>query len=435
MNTPMHSRLGLTAWHSLSATDKAAWNLAPELPPGAPECLRRQPAPSSVDDKISLYSNSLDYLGWRQEDTHAFPPWLMPDGRPLPHGAVGPVGDPVWSGEQFWDNHGWRQIPRYFIPRLLDEVRDGELHKAELTLAAMLHFFHDSANLGHLHPNRLFHEFRQPDPSRILYFHRIFDNVEPELHPVEPLLLGRTAAEVVQRLGFMVERNHLRTRQIMIDSIDAAQAGDDGKLARLFAPIYQDVVLQTASLLHTAIVLAGSTVPKTPPLPLIEAVPRYIHPGGPYASLVPVNQHVVDGRMVPLEYGGQPRTGYGMCAFHSIRFLLEPGAFDLVKGAIALSDRYTDGQDPDLPVTFIVATAPVWDTQVVSDLHYAPPFRERFSLELVPGQPPVPFAVELEDAETLLLAVRPEVKRIDGHDRCAFPHILLIDPRLTHHPV
>lgn len=442
MPSQMHLIVGELAWRSLSEADQQAWSLSPEIPECAPDFMRRLET-HSVAEKMAHYSVFLDYMGYRPEDFRKTPEYMLPGLVPVPHGAV--AGDLMSAAgaEQLFDVWGWRYVLRTFVPRMFDLAADGKMEQAALFSGLLGHFLQDGASIGHLIPARLLYDLSPDDPATgHADLHAPFDNVLPELEPVTPQLLGTSVPEVVFRLSQMGEANYQEVLRTTIPMLEACRRGDTETMTAMSAPCYRSALLQLASLLHTVVALTQGTldpeeVAATQDLDLTEAVGSLIHPGSDYRVVIPRNYTIDQGRYVPLraDLGNGPETvnpGLGMTSFHSIRYLMEPGAFSHVEGAVALSSDYLRDQEEQMEVEFFVGLDPDWNQIVDSDLQYGPGLTKAFSCRLKPGRPAQAFSVELGDAQTLMFGVRPEPLFFAGGGyRCWYPHVVLVAPKLV----
>jgi hypothetical protein len=370
------------------------------------------------------------------------PQFMLPGDVAVPHGAVTSNLTPAASDDQLPDVWGWRYVLRTFVPRLMEQARKGNMEEAAFFMGLLAHFLQDGSCIGHVLSARLMYDLSPNDPAvGHVDFHAPFDDCDPPLEIVRPLLLGTTIPEIVFRLSQLGERNHRKILQRTLPLLDACRRGDKGELNRLCQPFLQSAVLQVASLLHTVIVVTRNSVPEdeaaaTDDVDLTEAEGYFIHPGSDYRVVIPRNYTIDQGQYVPLraDLGHGPvdvNPGLGMTSFHSIRYLLEPGAFDRVEGQVGLSSDYTRDQEEEMEVEFFVATAAEWNRTVTSDLEYGPEMPEVFSHWLKPGRPAQPFSVELGEAQTLLFGVRPKAYRTPDGWRCWYPHVVLSAPRLV----
>lgn len=437
----MHKVMGALAWRSLSEADQEAWGLSAEVPEWAPSFFQSF-QPRSVEEKIAVYSLFLDQLGYEMSFARQFPQYLLPGGTLVPHGAAGPGLSHAALDEQLFEVWGWRHVLRSFVPRMIEEARQGRKEEAALTGGVLAHFLQDGACLSHLVSARLLYDLSPNDPEvGHVDLHSPFDDCNPPLGTVTPLLLGTTPGEVVLRLSHLGELNYREALHRTIPLLQACRAGDRETMDSLSQPLLQSAVLQLASLLHTVIVLAEDRVPEEEAAALgawdlVEAVPYLVHAGFDYRAVVPKNHNLVGGRYVPLraDLGEGVTTvtpGLGMTSFHSVRYLLEPGVFDRVEGQVALSADYTRDQEEDMEVEFFISLAEDWNQTITSDLEYGDALPKVYSCWLKPGQVAHTFSVELGQAQTLCLAVRPRVvRRTDGY-KCWYPHVVLAHPRLT----
>ena len=442
MDGTEHQEMGRLAWHSLSEETREAWNLSTSIPDDAPLFIRRQPQPASVEEKIGHYCQLLDLMGWRSRDMCSVPDFLLSNGKPVPHGGVSSELTSVWcDGEHhLCDAWGWRMVMRRFVPKLIDTFRQGYMEQAALYAGLLGHFLQDGSALGHLFPNQLFHGLAPQTGEAFVRYHVVFDQCRPVLKPAVPSLLGCSVPEVVFRLGILGEQTYRIAQQQLSASLNAARRGDQPELDRLAQPLHQRAVDQFASLLYTAARIGTGTVDASEAnalagFDLTHAVAHYVHPGRNYGPTAPVNHNIVNGHKVPLraDLGEGVVTvdpGLGMTSFSSIRYLLEPGAFSSVEGSVALSADYVEDQAPDMDVEFLIGLADDWYREQPMDLAYGPELREGFSCRLKPGQRAVPFSVSLANAQTLMFAVRPHPRLVEGTEVCWHAHVVLAHPRL-----
>jgi len=433
--------MGELAWDSLSADDQAAWALSPAIPECAPDFFKTGPQPRTVREKMGRYSVFLDLMGWRTSNLGKTPEFLLPGGQPVPHGGVTPTLTSVWSGEQFFDAWGWRTVLRTFVPRMVGRLRAGENEQAALCSGLLAHFVEDGAALGHLFPNHLFYDLLPEADAFPGNLHRTMDFCEPSLDPVKPRLLGTSVPEFVFRLGVLGEQNYQLAKRQLLPFLGACTAGDSAAMDRLAQPLLQNAVAQVVHLLHTAVALGRGPIPESESEALTEfdltqAVDHFIHPSAAYGPVVPRGGNIVENELVPLrlDFGKGPETvetGLGMSSFHSVRHLLEPGAFARVEGAIGLSTEFTEDQAPDMDLEFFVGLDRDWNRRITSDLEYGPGMARAFSCRLRPGEPAQSFSVALGQSQTLCLGVLPYPKQVGAEERCWFPHVVLARPRLV----
>ncbi|NLO75115.1 MAG: hypothetical protein GX100_13545 [candidate division WS1 bacterium] len=437
----MHKVLGALAWRSLSEADKEAWGLSPQIPESAPDFLRSFKT-NSVEEKMAQYSFFLDNMGYRVEDFRETPQFMLPGEVPVPHGAITSNLTAAASDDQLPDVWGWRHVLRTFVPRLLEQAQKGNMEEAALFAGLLSHFLQDGSCIGHVLPARLAYDLSPNDPaSGHVDFHAPFDDCSPPLETVRPLLLGTTVPEIVFRLSQLGEKNYRLILNRTIPLLEACRKGDKAELDRLCQPMLQSAILQVASLLHTVVVVAKGNVPEDEAaaigdVDLTEVEGYFIHPGSDYRVVIPRNYTIDRGKYVPLrtDLGNGPvdiNPGLGMTSFHSIRYLLEPGAFARVEGQIGLSSDYLRDQEEEMEVEFFVSTAAEWNRTITPDLEYGPEMPEVYSHWLKPGRPAEPFSVELGEAQTLLFGVRPNAYRAENGWRCWYPHVVLSAPRLV----
>lgn len=436
----MHVVMGKLTWASLSEADKRAWGLSPNLPDFAPDFLRKEPPPASVEEKMGHYAVFLDCMGWRTAQYRKTPEYLLNGQVSVPHGAVTQNLGPSWSSEEMFDVEGWRTVLRRFVPEMVRKVREGDMERAALFGGLLMHFVQDGSAIGHLFPNRLFYDFFPEDEKRYVPYHTMIDSCEPALEPVEPALLGTSTAECIFRLSTLGERNFNRAKRNLFPMLQGCRAGDAEAMNRLAKPMRQSAVFQGASLFHTAIALGKDCIEEAEAaeldeFDLTEACAYYLHPGIGYGPVVCINHNVVDGRLAPLraDLGEGVQTvapGFGMTSFSSYRYLLEPGAFARFEGMVTLSADYTKDQEPEMDVEFFIGLDANWNRTVTPDLTYGPSMKKAFSFRLKPHERAIPFSVELGNAQTLLLGVVPHPGE-NWREKCWFPHVVVAAPRLV----
>jgi len=434
-----HKLLWKLSWLSLSEADRDIWKLKVEIPEEAPAFLRRY-QPTSVEEKIAYYSLFLDLMGWRTRDLIAAPEFTLAGTYPVPHGLPTHRFTGAWAEENLYDTLAWRTIFRTFIPQLLENLERGENERAAQLAGLLAHVIQDAASFGHILPNQLFYQLFPEETGPHFNYHQIFDEPSPDLQPVSPVLLGTSPAEFIFRLAMAGEQNYRQALRLLIPAVQLCRHGEISRLNNLVQPLFHNTVFQVASLFHTAAALASGRVrPDEKTLATFDltlAVEHYLHPAPKYGSVVPRHHSLVAGQRVPLvlnSFSG-PVTisrGFGLSSFHSLRFLLEPGAFDLFEGEIGLSCQYTEEQEEQMDLEFFIGLDTAWNTTVTSDLEYGPALTKVFSCRLRPGEPAITFSVPLHRAQTLLLAVLPHPKKIDGKEVCWYPHVVLGNPRLV----
>jgi len=436
----MHIVMGKLSWETLSPEDQRGWGLSAEVPADTPEFLRQPPMPKTVAEKMGRYAQFLDRMGWRGDNLRKHPEFALEDGRPVPHGAATPDLNGCWSGEQLPDAEGTRRLFRRFVPPMIEEVRRGDMERAALFGGLITHVIQDGAALSHVFPNAMFYDFFPDDGETFPDFHGLIDGCDPALDRVTPALLGTRVEEVVFRLGVNFERNVERFKRAFIPMIEAGRQDDRETMNALARPFLQNAVWQVASLYHSALAIGrGPMDPREAAAlaayDLTEAVPHTCHPGNGYRKIVR-GASVDDGRRVPLraDLGAGPVTverGLGMTSFVTARYLLEPGAFTHAEGMVTLSCDYPRDQEPDMDVAFFIGLDRDYNRLVTPNLDYGPGMKKVWTVKLTPGMTAQRFAVPLGDAQTLLLAALPEPVWRDDKERCWFPHIVVIEPRLT----
>ncbi|MBU4212803.1 MAG: hypothetical protein KKD33_09500 [Verrucomicrobia bacterium] len=430
----MHKVMGELSWKSLSKEDQDLWDLSTAIPDEAPEFIRNLPQPKNVMEKTGYYSLFLDLMGWRKCNFLKTPEYMLSDERPVPHGYADCDMNMCMTSEHCADAESTRRILRQFVPRLVASIHSHRMEEAALWGGLLAHFIQDGSALGHIFPNAMFYDFSTEGKNH-LHYHSLIDGCEPELETEQPALLGESESELIFRLAMIGEKNLVTAKRSFFSMLEACRAGDRKTMNKLARPLMQSAVFQVASLFHSTLALGLNRVKKEEAeklksFRLVEAEGHYHHPGGKYGHIMK-GHNVVKGKKVALYIdcgnGNERRVeGFGMTSFVSVRYLLEPGVFDRLEGAVGLSSRYRHDQTPDMEVEFFIGVDKRYNRRVSGELDYGPGMKKVFSTALKAGNPPRAFSAVVTGAKTVFLCAVSGLKS----EKYNYPHIVVVDPRL-----
>lgn len=441
----MHDILGELAWRSLSKSDQLRYGLSNDISVFAPAFMRRF-KPHNMVEKVRYYSGWMDFMGWQSQSWKKTPQYLMSNGQPVPHGLSDHNLNTCVTSWALHDQESVRKVLRRFISKAVNAIRQDNMEGAFCYLGVLLHFIQDAMSPAHMFPNTLFYEL---SPDEVMYhpdYHKIIDTCPLgeeallRLKTETPALLGATIAEVVFRTAMLMENDYLYAKKHLFGLLELCRNKDKKAMALLVKPLLQSAVFIAASLFHTLLALGTKRLSKAELktihfYDLLEAVPYNIHPGGRYRNLMIGKTVSEDGRLETIRIRGQHglrkiERALAFSAFNAFRYLLEPGAFRRFEGTLALPCTRQNQQEKEMAVNFFIGTDRTYNQLTASDLEYGPTMKKVYEVKVAHDWTPRPFAVDLKKAKTLMVGAISYPAIVNGKEKCYFPDLILINPRL-----
>lgn len=443
----MHDILGELAWRSLAGSDQKRYNFSTDVPAFAPEWLKQDYLPSTVEKKIGHYSRFLDLMGWQSRHWRQTPEYLLDGGKAVPHGLADHNLNMCFTSWALYEPESTRVVLRQFIPKIVNEIKRGNMEKALLFMGVVMHFIQDATSPAHMFPNTLLYDL-SPEETTVHYnYHVLIDycpvdsHAASELKTVTPALLGTTIPEIIFRTGALMDKDYLYAKRHLIRMLELCRVNDKEALAMLVKPLLQSAVFTVASLFHTLLavgtgVLKRNAIRKIKTYDLLESIPYNIHPGSRYRNYM-VGKWVNDAaRLIPIRI----QTGNGYTAVHNalsfssfcaFRYLLEPGAFSRFEGRIALAVEGQNAREDGMETDFFIGTDCTYNLRTASDLEYGKTMQKKYKIRITPRFTQQSFSIELGRAKTLLLGAISKPKAVGGKVKYFFPDLFLVNPRLV----
>jgi len=434
-----HALLGRIAYETLPRWEKDL--IKPDM---SAEGLGKPYIPDivkTIGDKTGYMCAMLDLIYNEECRPYA----TLPDGRWIPHTPP----DAEWQSSVGSRNPrspvASTAIVELLMTRMVRAIRADNWEDAIRHGGALAHHLQEPFTPGHAVDNAIFQElFPDPDSSRHVRLHHIFDNASGHFEPRPPDLMGTTIAEAAFRLVVEIDWGIREGKKLIRPVIDSFYEGQpNSRRAELLAGQSQWASYVTACAWHTAICIGldrfdpGETE-RLETLPLTQMLPYFWH-ACEYAEIVP-NCLVEEKRKIPIHVWsrtpGGKRTdelvedGFGMGGHMGAKFYVNGDVYRRFQCRVGLPSRQTEGQTEHTACSFFVEIDSDVNTVYSEDIEYNA--RTLDSFALIPGEPVRDVDVDITGARSLILRAQ-STSYIDaetGQVRFSVPHVAVCEPVL-----